>query len=75
MYKPPLAMYKLTRRATSSGNSEDGHSYRTRNYIFDGDDKFDSCKYGAKKRSVARKPHEDAYDAKRVRVYKKPSAR
>ena len=46
---------------------------RTRNGIFDGDSHYDSHKYGTKRREVARRPHDVAYDAKRVR--KKPAAR
>ena len=73
LYKPPPAIYKLTRRASASGTSEDGHKYRTRNYIFDGSTEFDRHKYGKRKRSDARRPHDTSYDTKRVR--KRPAAR
>ena len=76
MYKPPRAIYKLVRSATVSGTSEGGHKYRTRNAIFDGDIRFDRHKYGKKSRKVARKAHDVAYNAKRVKkLRKKPAAR
>ena len=71
-YKPPRVVYKLVRESWTSGTSEAGHDYRTRNAICDGDWNFNSCKYGKKPRSIARKPHDEAYDLKRVR--RKPAA-
>ena len=71
LYSPPPAVYKLVRRASLSGSSENGHNFRVRNGIYDGHSQFDSCKYGNKPRDVARQSHDQAYDVKRVR--KKPA--
>ena len=62
-----------------SGSSENGHNFRVRNGIYDGQSQFDSCKYGNKPRDVARQSHDQAYDVKRVRkkpaCLKKPASR
>ena len=71
-YKPPRVVYKLVRESWTSGTPEAGHDYRIRNAIYDRIWNFNSCKYGKKPRSIARKPHDEAYDVKRVR--RKPAA-
>ena len=71
-YIPPRVVYKLVRESWTSGTPEAGHDYRVRNAICDGDWNFNSCKYGKNPRSIARKPHDETYDLKRVR--RKPAA-
>ena len=70
-YSPPAAIYRFVRKKKSSGTSEDGHRFRTRNGIYDGHPDFDAQKYGNKPRREARQTHDQAYDCKRIR--KKPA--